>query len=294
MIDDYLSYLHQKNYSSHTLRRTSQVLLFFSRWLWNAKEKTLSAAAEDDLKEYYLKRKKELQGGSLASMLGTIRGFYLYLVREEKIVYNPAQSIIPIYEKRILKDVPSEQTMKLLIDSIDECTYYGIRNKAILELMYSSGLRISELWKLNLQDVDLKEGLVRIHKSKGGSSRIVPMGRKAARLIQKYLEVTRPKHAKRPSEEALFLSARGTCLSDNQIDHILVTQRKRFAVFKGITPHSLRHACALHMLRQGAPIQSIQRLLGHKKLRTTEVYTKLHIQDLKEVHERYHPREKRN
>jgi integrase/recombinase XerD len=236
-------------------------------------------------------KERSLMPQTVAITTYRIAGFYQFCVKEGILLCDPTKNLFPIKEIRLLKDVPDEKAISILLACPDEYTHLGIRDKAILELMYSSGLRKMEVHNLKVQDVDLKEAVVRIRHSKGGRERMLPMGQKAAGLIQKYLQSTRPKYLRDPKVDHLFLSNTGNPIPEGAIHYIILRYKKRSPVLKNITPHSLRHACALHMLRGGAPIQAVQEMLGHKRLETTQVYTKLYPKDLKEVHQKFHPRE---
>ncbi len=292
MLEKYLQYIRNKGFSPHTIHGARNVLLRLSFWLWNQFDKRLIDASEADIEAYILKMKeRSLTPQTVAINSYRIAGFYQFYVKEGILLTDPTKNLFPIKEVKLLKDVPDERTMEILLASPDEHTHFGIRNKAVLELMYSSGLRTMEVRALRVQDVDLKEGIVRILNSKWGKERMLPIGQKAAGLIQKYLEVTRPRHLRDLSVDALFLSNTGNPIPKDAIHYIMLRYKKKSPALKNITPHSLRHACALHMLRGGAPIQAVQEMLGHKKLETTQIYTKLCVSDLKEVLRKYHPRE---
>jgi len=291
MIEDYIKYLEEKGYSSVTIHSTKNTLYRFCGALRNLFDKKIEEASEIELEEYYLEQKEKLTPGTVALNFGRLRSFYRFLLKRCLLLKNPTEDLFPMRETEYLKDVPSEKALEQLLSEPDEYTYFGIRDKAILELMYSSGLRKMEVQNLKSKDIDLKEGIVKVIDGKGGKDRMLPVGQKAIQMIQKYLEVARPKFMKDPKVENLFLAQTGEGLNGSSIHYVFMRYRGKSNLTKKITAHSLRHACALHMLRGGAPIQAVQTMLGHKKLSTTQIYTKLCPADLKAIHKKYHPRE---
>jgi len=173
--------------------------------------------------------------------------------------------------------VPTEREVLILLNKPDLDTVKGRRDKAILELMYSSALRRMEIHNLNIDDIDLVESTARVNEGKFKKDRVVPMGKVARESIELYLAKSRPKWLKTAKEKALFISERGERLSAGMINETI----KHYADNNRISPHSLRHACATHMLKRGADIIHIQMLLGHNSPKTTEIYTKLFPNDLK-------------
>lgn len=196
--------------------------------------------------------------------------------------------------------IPDEKAIRFLIDQMDSRTYIGIRDGAIIELLYSGGLRSKELRGLRIKDVDFRERTLRILNGKFGYQRIVPAGQKALKALQIYLEVTRPHFlkkarpwvTKRLEDDTLFLSEWGNPLEPSAIYTILRRYTQYSPATRRITAHSLRHAFASHLLHNGAPIEMVQQLLGHKRIGSTQIYTHPTIEDLRRVHERCHPREK--
>ena len=280
-----------------TLTTASRILWRYSSWLWNTFDTKVTAAEARHIEKYMDHLKERLAPGSLRLSLSRVRRFYRYLYRRELILQDPTLSILPLKkeQKALLKNVPDEEAVAYLLNQPDEHTYHGIRDKAVMELLYSSGLRNEELRNLCLRDIDLKEKTVTVRRGKGGKGRIVPFGKKAAESIQKYLEVTRPKFIQSPEEDHLFVTSQGDPLEHHKtcVNDILSRYKKRSQLTKHISPHTLRHAFALHLLRGGAPIQAVQTLLGHKQLASTQVYTRLYPKDLKVIHKKYHPREKK-
>jgi len=186
-----------------------------------------------------------------------------------------------------MRYIPTETEISEMLNKPLTVTLRGLRDKAILELLYSSALRRSELTGLNLDHVNLKDQTVCIVKGKGDKDRFLPMTQKASDAIKAYLEKGRPLYNRNPSNKALFLSEWGKRLSSHRINDIV----HEYASFNPkITPHSVRHATATHMLKRGAGIMYVKHLLGHSSAKTTEIYTHLYPKDLIQIYERFHPR----
>lgn len=289
MIEECFLALEKKAYSPRTIEATRQVLKGFIAHL--EERKTLSQVTEEDLEEYALLIQRTKSQATLRYVLVQLRRFYRTAFKEQLLLNDPSQHLPKTKGGNALpKHIPSEDAVRLLLDRPDEFTYEGIRDRAILELLYSSALRNTELRNLNVDDVDLKENTVHVREGKGRKGRLVPLGEKARQAIQKYLEVTRPKRRKEKSESFLFLTSRGQKIAKNTLSQILRKYALKSNLTKDITPHILRHACALHMLRGGASPSALQKLLGHKHLQTVEIYTRLCPKDLKIAHRKFHPR----
>jgi len=234
---------------------------------------------------------KRLTVPSLANHIVHLRNFFRFLSRHHELLINPADDLaVPRCPPRPPTDVPDLNMMKRLLLVPNVRTAKGIRDRAMLELLYSSGLRVSELTGLDLGDVDLEAGELRVRRGKGGKDRVVPVGRAACLWVGRYLRAARPTLNRSAGELALFLSQNGGRWSRRRIAQ-LMRELVRKAGLKGrITAHTLRHAFATHMLRGKASLRHLQEMLGHVKLSTTQIYTKVDISDLKEVHRRCHPR----
>jgi integrase/recombinase XerD len=185
--------------------------------------------------------------------------------------------------------------MKRLLAAPDISTAVGIRDRAWLELLYATGARVGELEGIGLRDVDLAQGLLRLNRTKGGVPRVVPLGRNAVRWLQTYLDTVRPRLVlQRPFEPALFVVHGGRPLGQEHIRHRLKQYARAAAIGKSISPHLLRHSCATHLLQAGADLRAIQELLGHRRLSSTVLYTRVAPLDVKAMHERCHPGNRRD
>lgn len=226
----------------------------------------------------------------LSKRLYAVSGFFRWLTQRRLFLLNPARDLGPLKTPHPLPAyIPSHETLKQMIESIPK-TGYGLRDRALLELLYSTGVRAGELLSLTLYDLDLEGRRVLIRKGKGAKDRVVPLGEKAFQALQDYLSGERPRLKRDTSSNALFLTRSGKPVTYPA----LIKTLQRYRPNPGIRPHTIRHATALGMLKKGADIRFIQELLGHEHLETTQIYTRLLPQDLQLIHKRYHPRERTN
>jgi integrase/recombinase XerD len=239
--------------------------------------------------------KKRLAVGTQACRLAAVRKFFSWLAAEQQIAYNPASALQPPKQpSRLPTNVLTKTEAKRLIESTPTTRPRDIRDRAILEVLYSTGIRRAELIGLTIYNVDFDNATLRIEHGKGGSTRIVPLTETARSALKLYLEEARGVFARETTQTRLFVSSRsGGPLDDADIVRIVKKAASRAKIKKHITPHSLRHTCATHLLKGHADIRQIQKLLGHRRLSSTEVYTHVEISDLREVISRCHPREKK-
>lgn len=277
----------ERNVSSHTLLAyrcdLEQLALFIIR------EKGEDAAAQDVdhllLRRYMAQLGKSVRKSSIGRKLAAIRTFFRYLIRRGIITRNPAELIAtPKKENRLPFHLNIDQ-VTTLVESPQEDEKHALRDRAILELLYSSGLRVSELTCLDIGDLDLSGGMVRV-MGKGGKERIVPVGSRAIQAIQDSLAMRGELAGSGP----LFLNTRGDRINRRSVARIVDAHVLRIAAFKRISPHILRHTFATHMLEGGADLRAIQELLGHASLSTTQKYTHVSIDRLMEVYDKAHPK----
>lgn len=238
------------------------------------------------------------QGGSLyapssvAQGLGVVRSFLRWGTRTGHLFEDPAGDLVLRKPPTSLRHIPTVAEMERLLAAPDPSTRTGLRDRAILETLYGCGLRRGEAAGLDVSDVDLAGGSLRVRQGKAGKSRLVPLGEHLAAVLDDYLERTRPGFESAPGEKALFLSQQGLRLGTQSLG-IIVRKAASKAGLGRVTPHLLRHACATHLLEAGADIRYIQELLGHEHLSTTQIYTSICPVDVVREHRRTHPRARR-
>ncbi len=261
----------------------------FSDFLAN-KNKTILNASQDDVEQFlfFEKNKKRNSARTLARSLAAIRQFYNYMSSIENIT-NPTVKIETPHFQKVLPDFLSIEEIDRLFSSIREDDIYQLRDKSIFELLYSAGLRISEAVELKAVDVDLKNKFIKV-MGKGNKERIVPIGDEAIRLIEKYIRDSRPVILGSRMSEYLFISKKGGMLNRKSVWRLLKGYAKMVNIRKNITPHTLRHSFATHLLERGADLRAVQELLGHVDISTTQIYTHLARKQLQEIHKRFHPK----
>ncbi len=230
-----------------------------------------------------------LSSRTIARHLTTLRNYFLYLVREGQISCDPTAALNPPRHLKSLPHLLSRQDLMRLLESPDTAKPQGLRDRAMIELLYASGLRVSELCGLDLGGVDLSLGLATI-TGKGNRQRVVPVGRQATAWLASYIASSRPALLKNRTSRYLFVSARGTRLTRQGFWKLLVNYGKQAGIFRGLTPHVIRHSCATHLLEGGADLRSVQTILGHADISTTQIYTHVVTRGLRETIDRHHPR----
>jgi integrase/recombinase XerD len=230
--------------------------------------------------------------------LSAARSFLRDLVRIEVLAHDPSSSLVLPKRRRTLpRVILTKREMARLLKAPDRSTPLGCRDRAVIEVLYGTGIRNAELRGLQMSDLDLVHGLAQIRNGKNGKDRVVPLGRAAVAAVREYLEAARPAllagwRPGSPPEDTLFLSKSGRPLQALGVIEPLRRHARRAGLKKPVTPHVLRHSCATHMLHGRADLRHIQALLGHGSLATTQIYTQVEVSDLKAVHRRCHPRER--
>ena len=287
-IQQFLAYLHtERDVSPHTLVAYRSDLAQLLTFAVRENGEAASAADVDHLllRRYLAGLSKDTKKSSIGRKLAAIRSFFRFLVRRGMIVKNPAELIAtPKKEQRLPFHLDIDQATSLM-ESPNDLQKHALRDRAILELLYSSGLRVSELTGLNIGELDLTAGMVRV-TGKGGKERIVPVGRRSLEALQIYLD----QRSDGTPKDAVFLNTRGGRINRRSVARIVDSHVMRIAAFKRISPHTLRHTFATHMLEGGADLRAIQELLGHASLSTTQKYTHVSIDHLMEVYDKAHPK----
>ena len=286
----FLDYLHyEKNASSHTLSNYRRDLIQFETYL---SERTTSFDSADNviirgfLASLYQKRLKK---SSIARKLAAIRSFYQFCLQKKWVEENPAKVVsTPKQEKNVPSFLSEEETTAFL-DIPPGKDPLRIRDRAMMELLYATGVRVSELVGMNLDDIHTGDRLIRV-RGKGKKERLVPFGKKAEDVLREYISSRYRIHDGEIDKDALFLNNRGGRLSVRSVQRKVNYYLQRTAVKRKISPHSLRHSFASHLLSRGADLRVIQELLGHESLSTTQKYTHLDLKQLLEVYKKSHPR----
>jgi tyrosine recombinase XerC len=288
-LDEFMAYLrHERNASPHTISSYRIDLVQLANYL-EAKKIKLGRVDNVVLRGFLVDLyKRSLTKTSVARKLAAVRSFFEFGVRQKWIDDNPARIVST---PRLDRHVPvflSEEEMKKLIEVPPTDDVIGLRDRAILELFYATGIRVGELVGIELDDLSLDEKMIRV-RGKGKKERLVPFGRKAAESLETYLRA-RPSLPLVLGQKALFLNYRGSRLTSRSIERLVTKYFSRIALRKKISPHALRHSFATHLLGRGADLRVIQELLGHESLATTQKYTHMDVKQLLDVYRKAHPR----
>lgn len=284
---DYL--LVEKGLSENSIFSYSYDLKKFQSFLTDNKKNFLEVKTEDISNFLKEQKKRKISSRSLARAVAALRQFYRYLKEENRMSYNPVDKIQTPEIKKSLPDYLTLEEIDELFGVIKEDDPYELRDKAIFELLYSSGLRISEACNLRMDDVDLENMFLTV-RGKGGRERLVPFGEKSLNILRKYLENARDSILKNRYSDYLFISKKGDYLNRKSVWRLLKKYMSRTSIKKVVTPHTFRHSFATHLLENNADLRSVQELLGHIDISTTQIYTHLASRTLKEVHKKFHPR----
>ncbi|MGA3172219.1 MAG: site-specific tyrosine recombinase XerD [Chthoniobacteraceae bacterium] len=291
-IEQFILYLAtERGLSDNYQLSTRRSLEEFAAWLSRVKKITEPRAVTLPLITDYLAdcKKRGLSTSSIRLVVVAIKIFFRFLIARDLIKADPAEYIPLPRAERYLPETLNELQVERLIESIPTDQPLGLRDRAMVELLYASGLRISELANARIENLMLDERVIRV-TGKGNKTRIVPVGSKACAAIASYLEKERPALVKKRTGGELFLSVRGTKLTTVRIWQILKRIAKHAGIDVNVYPHLLRHSFATHLLGNGADLRIIQEMLGHADVSTTQIYTHVDQQRLKAVHHRFHPR----
>ncbi len=291
LIEAFLNYLSvERGLSRNTVISYQEDLNSYIDFLKKQSIETLSKSTKSDITDFMLFQKdKGLSVNSVARRLAAIKMFYRFLVRE-RILKNDPTSLID--SPKLWKKIP--QTLSLneintLLSQPDIRDKHGIRDKAILETLYATGMRVSEAVNLKVDNINLDIGFLRCI-GKGNKERVIPFGKKAIGSLKRYLKVSRPYFLKKKESEFLFLNRSGNRISRQSLWKIIKKYARSARIKKSIRPHILRHSFATHLLERGADLRSVQEMLGHSNISTTQIYTHINKDRLKTIHKMYHPR----
>ncbi len=300
LAEQFYEYLKVKGFSLSTRKCYRIHLIRFLRYLESENIGGIEAITPRVIHNYqtnlyYAKNKfdeKPLAIYTQHNALVTVKNFFEFLRSTDKIIFDPTAGLVLPKKPNSLPDVMTVEEIKKLLEAPDLTEIHGFRNRTIMEILYSTGVRNSELCGIDIYDVDFENQEVRIRHGKGNKERIVPLGEIASQFVKEYLTAVRPKLVRSEQEQALILSKTGRRMDITAVLLMIRVYVKKAGIEKRITPHTFRHTCATHLLQGGADIRYIQTILGHDSIASTQIYTRVGIMDLKEVHEKYHPREK--
>ena len=278
---------NDKKLSDNTLQSYRRDILQFEKFL-DANDINFSKATEENIEDYLKELQKEGKKTSTASRsLATIRSFYQYLLRTKKVKEDPTVSIqSPKIEKRVPSVLTSEE-VELLLDQPKDVDLKGTRDKAMLEFAYATGMKVTEIIDLNIDDVNFDENTVLC--SNGKKARIIPLGTLAEKALKEYVEDARPIMVKDETNKALFVNVNGDRLTRQGFWKIVKYYKEQAHIEKDITPHVLRHSFATHLLQNGADLKSIQAMLGHSDISSTQIYAQFQTPELKNIYKKAHP-----
>jgi integrase/recombinase XerD len=290
LLQNFQEYLSvEKGLSENSIFSYRYDLNKFKSYLEKQQIDFLEVQTKDIMKFLMEEKNRKISSKTLAREVVAIRQFYKYLRDEKQVDYNPTDKIGTPEVMRAIPDHLTIQEVDELFLAIDEDNIYELRDKCIFELLYSAGLRISEACNLRMTDIDMDSGMITV-EGKGGRERLVPFGEKSLKILRSYLEKSRPEILKARNCEYLFVSKKGSYINRKSVWRLLNIYIKRTGINKKVTPHTLRHSFATHLLENHANLREVQELLGHIDISTTQIYTHMANKTLKEVHKKHHPR----
>ncbi len=289
LVDQFINYLRiERGLSDNTVQAYSRDLVKFTRFL-EARGLNPQVVGEKQISEYTAQLGRDLSARTVARNISAIKMFFRFLASEDKISDNPARLVEAPKQSNRLPEILSILEVDRLLSQPDATNPRGQRDKAMLEVLYATGLRVSELVRLKSFDINLEAGYLRT-MGKGSKERVVPLGEKAIEALQEYVSNGRARLKKGANSAYLFLTARGGPMSRQGFWKVIKRHGIAAGIKKRITPHGIRHSFASHLLEAGADLRSVQVMLGHADISTTQIYTHVTRKHLREIHERCHPR----
>jgi len=289
LLQVFLAYLSvEKGLSQNTTLSYSRDIKKFFLFLRKERVSWPKVREKDLIRFIHQQSRAGLSPRSLARLISTLKSFYKFLLLDDIMKRNPAAGLSSPKIWFKLPHFLTVEEVESLLKQPDETKARGVRDRAMLELLYATGLRVSELISLKLKDLNMEDGFL-LCRGKGGKERIVPIGESARQAVQRYLAEARPMMLKIPSE-TVFLTSRGGAYTRQGFWKLLKTYAKKSGLELKISPHILRHTFATHLLERGADLRSVQLMLGHTQITTTQIYTHVSRERLRKVYEKYHPR----
>jgi integrase/recombinase XerD len=293
----YLEHLRVRNFSADTIYGRGKMLRYFRRFceqLGLTQARQITRTVILNYQSYLFHYRKDdgtaLTVGTQKAWLAAVASFFSWLTKESLVLYNPASDLeLPRKEYRLPKAVLSAGEVETVMNVPDLNTPMGIRDRAILEVLYSTGIRRQELCRLDKGDLDFDRGLARVEQGKGKKDRYAPIGERALKWVEKYLVEVRPRLCPSLNEQALFLNTLGQRMNPNRLGSHVHALIEAAGIGKKGSCHLFRHSFATLLLENGCDVRYVQEMLGHSKLETTAVYTHVSVRTLKQMHARYHP-----
>jgi integrase/recombinase XerD len=291
ILDQFLHYIVvEKGLSKNTVDAYSHSLNRFLDYLKKKGIQEISSVSKFDVRAFLLALKKQgLSAKSVVRNLVAIRTLFQFLIQEGILEANPIEELESPKMPKTLPEILNLKEVEQLLEQPNPQTPMGIRDRAMLEVLYATGMRVSELTQLPMNQVNLEAGYVLVF-GKGSKERIIPLGSEAMKWVALYLKGARERLAKRRESPFLFINRMGSGMSRQRFWKVIKTYGRRAGIRKRITPHLLRHSFASHLLERGADLRSVQMMLGHVDISTTQIYTHVTGERLKKIHQRYHPR----
>ena len=291
LIDQFCDHLWlEDGLANLTLAAYRRDLKAFGSWLEKDRKQSLNAALTGDVEAYMAWRfAGHAQPRSAARYTSALKRFYRYLLREKLIAADPTLNLDSPKLPRSLPKTLTEADVEHLLDSTDTNTPLGLRDRAMLETLYATGLRVSELVGLKLTAVNLNDGVLRV-TGKGNKDRLVPLGEESVQWLKRYLADSRPLLLNQQLSDAVFVTARGDGMTRQAFWYLIKRRAAVAGITRPLSPHTLRHAFATHLLNHGADLRVVQMLLGHSDISTTQIYTHVARERMKQLHAQHHPR----
>ncbi len=291
LLESFLDYISlERGLSINTRKAYANDIEQFLTELTAKGVSSLSQVSRKQILDHLMAMKaRDMSTNSISRHLVSIKVFFRYLQQEGLLDKNVTDTMDSPKLWKILPDTLSEKEVDLLLAAPDMNKPLGVRDRAMLELFYASGLRVSELANLQLANLHLDEGYIRCI-GKGRKERVIPVGEESIRLLRRYMEEIRPLLCENPHVQNVFVSSRESGLCRQRLWQIIKEYTKKAGIMKNVTPHTLRHSFATHLLANGAPLRVIQEMLGHADIATTQIYTHVNPERLKSIHQQFHPR----
>ncbi len=291
LIDRFCDYLWlEDGLADLTLAAYRRDLKTFSAWLEKERARRLDTVAPGDLEAYLAWRfARRSHPSSAARYSSALKRFYRYLLRENLITHDPTLNLDRPKLPRTLPKTLTETDVERLLSGIDSGTTLGLRDRAMLETLYATGLRVSELVGLKMTALNLNDGVLRV-TGKGNKDRLVPLGEESVQWLRRYMTEARPQLLEKRLSDAVFVTARGEGMTRQAFWYLIKRRALAAGITRPLSPHTLRHAFATHLLNHGADLRVVQMLLGHSDISTTQIYTHVARERLKQLHAQHHPR----